>query len=134
MNIRKTKLLEGPNVLRNNTNAIQLGSNVKDGKDSVLKPKWKNIKNRYTGCYTRVFDRLKNFGFALKLSKCQFFMSSVKFLGHVVGNGYVKADPDKVSAILDYAPQRIRLTCNHSWVQYNGIIVLFRTCLIYQNR
>ena len=34
-----------------------------------------------------------------KRQKCEFGRSRVKYLGHVVGNGTVYADPDKVATV-----------------------------------
>ena len=42
-----------------------------------------------------VCEILKREGLQAKLSKCSFFKSEVEYLGHVVGNGQLKADPRK---------------------------------------
>lgn len=47
----------------------------------------------------QVFDSLRSAGFMLKLSKCHFAKSSLKFLGHVISKEGVTVDPDKVSAL-----------------------------------
>ena len=39
---------------------------------------------------------------SIKLSKCSFMQREVKFLGFVVGNGQLRTDPGKVSAIRDW--------------------------------
>ena len=41
-----------------------------------------------------VFSRLKQHGLKLKPSKCEFFKTSVKYLGHVVSHSGVQTDPD----------------------------------------
>lgn len=38
-------------------------------------------------------------GFTLGIKKCKFAKSEIKFIGHVIGLGYRRADPDKVAAI-----------------------------------
>jgi RNase H-like domain found in reverse transcriptase len=48
-----------------------------------------------------VFNRLRQFNVKLKLAKSHFGASSVRCLGHVVGNGELRPDPDNVSAILN---------------------------------
>jgi len=47
----------------------------------------------------RVVDRLREYGLKLNLSKCKFFQTSVKYLGHIVSRDGVKTDPDKIRAL-----------------------------------
>jgi len=49
-----------------------------------------------------VLERLRDAGLYLKLSKCQFHVQEVTFLGFVVGLGGVKMDPAKVEAITSW--------------------------------
>ncbi|MGZ4850011.1 MAG: reverse transcriptase domain-containing protein, partial [Candidatus Bathyarchaeia archaeon] len=51
-----------------------------------------------------VFNALDKDGFTLKLSKCRFFMKEIRFLGHVVSEGVIKMDPEKIKAIVEMAP------------------------------
>ena len=51
-----------------------------------------------------VLNRIKESGMTLQKEKCEFGLTSVKFLGHVVSNEGVKLDPDKVKAICDLKP------------------------------
>ena len=44
-----------------------------------------------------VFSRLKEHGLKLKPSKCEFFKTKVKYLGHVFSQDGVETDPDKIS-------------------------------------
>ncbi|KAI3356510.1 hypothetical protein L3Q82_017717, partial [Scortum barcoo] len=50
----------------------------------------------------KVLHCLKDYGLRLSPEKCQFFRSSVKYLGHVVDAQGVHTDPDKVSALKDW--------------------------------
>lgn len=50
----------------------------------------------------KVLNRLKEFGLKLSPDKCQFFKSSVKYLGHVVDADGVHTDPEKISALKDW--------------------------------
>ena len=45
------------------------------------------------------FDRLLSARLKLKPSKCIFFQTNVKFLGHVVSEEGISTDPDKVKAV-----------------------------------
>ena len=52
--------------------------------------------------------QLCNHKLKAKCSKCESARSSVKYLGHMVGSGELSVDPDKVSAVADWAaPQDI---------------------------
>ena len=50
-----------------------------------------------------MFDKLREHKLKAKCSKCEFDHSHVKYLGHVVGSGELRVDPDKVSAVDDWA-------------------------------
>jgi hypothetical protein len=41
-----------------------------------------------------------------KFSKCEFWLSEVKFLGHVISQGGVSVDPSKVEAVLNWERPR----------------------------
>ena len=49
-----------------------------------------------------VFDRLRKYVLYAKLSKCEFGVREVDYLGHIVGGGQVRADPTKISAVKDW--------------------------------
>ena len=56
-----------------------------------------------------MFNRFHEHKLKAKCSKCEFAWSRVKYLGHVVGSGELRVDPDKVSAVADRAaPQDIK--------------------------
>ena len=50
-----------------------------------------------------MFNQLCEHKLKPKRSKCEFACSRVKYLGHVVGSGELRVDPDKVSAATDWA-------------------------------
>jgi hypothetical protein len=50
-------------------------------------------------------DRLLSAGLKLKPSKCVFFQTSFKFLGHIVSENGVSTDPEKTRAVQDCADQ-----------------------------
>ena len=55
-----------------------------------------------------VFDILRKAKLYIKLSKCTFAAPDVGFLGHIVGQDGIRADPDKVKALVDWkAPLNI---------------------------
>ena len=50
-----------------------------------------------------MFNQLRKHKLKAKCSKCEFACSCVKYLGHVVGSRELLVDPDKVSAVADWA-------------------------------
>ena len=49
-----------------------------------------------------VFDALNQHHLRLKLEKCNFFMTELKYLGYVVNQSGIKVDNDKIQAIAEY--------------------------------
>ena len=46
-----------------------------------------------------VFDRLKQFNLKIKPKKCQFFDTSILFLGHILSAKGISANPEKVEKV-----------------------------------
>ena len=46
---------------------------------------------------------LKKANLKVNINKCQFLMREIKVLGHIIKNGQIKMDPEKVEAITKYA-------------------------------
>lgn len=55
-----------------------------------------------------VLETLRKHKLYAKLSKCEFGKSELKFLGHVVGHGCVKVDPDKIKVLAEWPLPRSR--------------------------
>ena len=56
-----------------------------------------------------VFQRLRQANLKLKPSKCAFFRTSVKFLGHIVSKDGVHTDPEKIKAVREWpAPKSVK--------------------------
>ena len=51
-----------------------------------------------------VLTKLQEAGLKLSPKKCNFFQSSVKFLGHIVSSTGIATDPEKTKAIKDWPP------------------------------
>ena len=49
-----------------------------------------------------VFDHLCKHVLYAKLSKCEFGMQEVDYLGHIIGDGQVRTNPTKISAVKDW--------------------------------
>ena len=54
----------------------------------------------------QVFERLLQADLKLKLSKCEFFMQQLQFLGHMVSANGIQPDFDKVKAICNMPPPK----------------------------
>jgi hypothetical protein len=51
-----------------------------------------------------VLEKLRAHQLYAKFSKCEFWLTEVAFLGHVIYVGGVSVDPDKVKDVLDCMP------------------------------
>jgi ribonuclease HI len=57
----------------------------------------------------KVLQRLRHCQLYAKLSKCEFWISGVMFLGHIINQEGLDVDPKKVASILDWkAPKDVR--------------------------
>ena len=73
--------------------------------DCILPPYYDdvNVKGRTFETHLknarRVLQRIKECGFTLNALKCSLFQNRVKYLGHIVENGTVVMDPERISKI-----------------------------------
>lgn len=51
---------------------------------------------------SEVKERLREANLTINLNKCEFFKTSLKFLGFIVGSNSLRTDPEKVSSMLNY--------------------------------
>nr|KYP50646.1 Retrovirus-related Pol polyprotein from transposon 17.6 [Cajanus cajan] len=54
-----------------------------------------------------VLQTLKEKQLYAKLSKCEFWLDSVNFLGHVISKGRIVVDPAKVEAVLEWITPKL---------------------------
>jgi hypothetical protein len=64
----------------------------------IFSPSWE----QHLAHIRDILERLRKANLTVKLKKCQFARKSIKILGHVIEDGYVKPDPEKISAIANY--------------------------------
>ncbi|GMG38844.1 unnamed protein product [[Candida] boidinii] len=50
----------------------------------------------------KVLQNLRENKLIAKQSKCEFYYSQIKFLGYVIGEGYIQTDPDKITAVKNW--------------------------------
>jgi hypothetical protein len=53
-----------------------------------------------------VLQRLRNHKLYAKFSKCEFWLDSVKFLGHTISKDGISVDPSKVQEVMDWKPPK----------------------------
>ncbi len=70
----------------------------------------------------QVLAKLKAHSLCLKLEKCEFECSSIKFLGMVIGNGTVDMDPKKVEAVTTWPVP----TTKKQLQQFLGLVNFYR--------
>lgn len=58
--------------------------------------------NEHVHLLETVRQRLKNANLTVNLSKCEFFKSSLNYLGYIVDGNGLRTNPDKVSAMVNY--------------------------------
>ena len=76
-----------------------------------------NDKNEHDKRLRKVLERLQESGVTLKNDKCEFWKTELKFLGHMVSQDGVRADPDKTKAIVNMkAPCSQSQNCEDLWV------------------
>jgi hypothetical protein len=51
-----------------------------------------------------VLQRLREHRLYAKLSKCDFWLKEIKFLGHTISKGGIAVDPDKVQEVMNWKP------------------------------
>ena len=66
----------------------------------------------------QVLDKIHKSGMTLKKEKCEFGLTEVKFLGHIVSAEGIKLDPSKVSAICTMEPP----TCQREAKRFMGMV------------
>jgi hypothetical protein len=53
-----------------------------------------------------VLQRLRDHKLYAKFSKCEFWLQSVKFLGHTISHDGISVDPSKVQEVMDWKPPK----------------------------
>jgi hypothetical protein len=60
-----------------------------------------------------VFQRLRDHQLYAKFIKCEFWLSEVQFLSHVISSEGISMDPGKVQEVLDWkSPRTVHQVCN----------------------
>jgi hypothetical protein len=60
-----------------------------------------------------VLQRLRDHKLYAKFSKCEFWLNSVKFLGHTISKDGISMDPSKVQKVMDWKPPKsVRQICS----------------------
>jgi hypothetical protein len=54
-----------------------------------------------------VLQRLRDHRLYAKISKCEFWLKQIKFLGHMIPQDRIAVDPDKVQEVMEWKPPTI---------------------------
>jgi hypothetical protein len=80
----------------------QIGRNVEVYVDDML------VKSKLSSCHEEdlkeTFQTLRHYSMKLNLAKCAFRVSVRKFLGFIVSQRGIEANPEKIQAIMDMQP------------------------------
>ena len=86
--------------------------------------------------FRQLVIRCRQHNLKLQLKKCRFFLQRVPWLGHIIGDGVVKADPSKIEAIVNMPEPSdkaalIRLLGMATWINYFKIWLCLTRSLRY---
>ena len=65
-----------------------------------------NSVDEHNRCLEKILSRCRDVGIKLNVDKCQFYMSEVKYIGHIISKEGMKPDPDKISDITNMPTPR----------------------------
>jgi len=68
------------------------------------------------------FGTIRSSGLTLNLRKCHFEKPEVKYLGHLIGSGCHRLDPDRLKAVSEMKPPATKKSCGKC-LAFSRIIV-----------
>jgi hypothetical protein len=77
-----------------------------------------------------VLQRLRDHKLYAKFSKCEFWLNSVKFLGHTISKDGISIDPSKVLEVLDWKPPKFV----HQIRSFLGLVGYYRRFILDLSR
>ncbi|GJX76253.1 putative reverse transcriptase domain-containing protein [Tanacetum coccineum] len=66
-----------------------------------------------------VLELLKKEKLYAKVSKCEFWLQEVQFLGHMINGNVIHVDPSKIEAVKNWKPLELRLSKTFDWGKEN---------------
>ena len=60
---------------------------------------WSDNEEDHLKHVQRVIERLRKYNMKIKLSKCKFARTKIEYLSHIIENGELKTNPDKIIAV-----------------------------------
>ncbi|KAL0323632.1 UNVERIFIED_CONTAM: Retrovirus-related Pol polyprotein from transposon opus [Sesamum angustifolium] len=81
----------------------QIGRNMEVYIDDMLV---KSEKNKTTSRTWRVFSNTNDFWYEVKPPKCTFGVRGGRFLGYMISERGIEANPEKINAIMDMSPPK----------------------------
>ena len=77
----------------------------------------------HTITLNKILSRIQKYGFKIKLSKCQFFLTSIKYLGSIGDKFGRTPDPDLIKPILEMPVP----DCEKSLRSFSGMVNYYST-------
>jgi hypothetical protein len=65
---------------------------------------WSKNEDEHTEHLHIVLQRHRDHHLYAKLSKCEFWLREIKFLGHTISQDGISVDPEKVQEVMDWKP------------------------------
>ncbi|XP_022797452.1 uncharacterized protein LOC111335727 [Stylophora pistillata] len=93
--------------------------------DDVLKHA--PTQSQHDATFNKVLQRLSTASLTLNAAKCEFNMTTIKFLGHIISTQGIQPDPNKVSAVVDMLPPKnvhesyITMESHDAHAQYQSV-------------
>jgi hypothetical protein len=83
-------------------------------------------EEEHTGHLHIVLQRLREHRLYAKLSKCDFWLKEIKFLGHTISQAGITVDPDKVQEVMNWKPP----TTVHQIQSFLGLAGYYRRFIL----
>ena len=61
---------------------------------------WGKYMQEHDGRFKKLFERAKSLNLKLTIAKCQFRKEEIEYVGHKITKDGLKADPEKVRAVI----------------------------------
>jgi len=68
---------------------------------------------------------IRDSGLILNVKKCNFALPEVRFVGHIIGSGQRRADPEKIAAVRDMQPPQTKKQLRQRMGFFRTFVIIF---------